>query len=469
VSKSKDFRQRIFAKLAIKGMIWLMKSVIFNRQSILEVALLAVFAMGLFVSKIIVDYKNRIILGPGIKLASSGLTVHLPAQIGWRGLTQWQYERDNSFVLPATLMGRSIPAVEVLWKYILTSGSQNSRQVLEELASEVGSTFKNTLHTGGNCPMEYIIISASMNEEEYLGAIMLDFGRVLILQVKGQTGNPILIQDVFLALAGSLNYNKPDEMTKGVEFLEKARTFGTELFSSIPSKQYLIRDVSGNTRGSETIRTQMDSRQRLHIARSTSLATGVVGQREHRFESTDPLETFTWQCQNNVNSRSLGTFCLEFSENGLLAIEDAAGQRRSVRPGPTLAGELLLDWLVRYFLETEQQNIALDILYFDGQIIPAQIFLLSPSQAMGKTEELAFAVRVESLSGSVWEFYFDADKKLLGKISLEIPRKILLWDSVEAGEIERYFKTPAARKGPTARRESGNESTYFNITRGKLI
>jgi hypothetical protein len=446
-----------------------MKNVIFNRQSILEVSLLAIFAMGLFVSKIIVDYRSRIILGPEIQLASSGLSVRLPAQSDWRGLKEWQYERDNSFVLPAGLMGRTGTIINVLWKYALASPAQNSRQVLEELAAEIDSNASEIQNTAGDCPMEYIIIHVSHQEEEYLGAVMLDFGRVLVLRVSGQANSPFLIEDVFLALARSLDYKKPDALTRGVEFLEKARTFGTDLFLSIPAKQYLVRDVSGSIRGGETIHAQADWQKRLHIERETTLPSGVVGQREHQFESTSPLDHFSWLCRNSANTRLLGTFCLELGENRRLIIEDTAGQTRSVQPSPAIAGEILLDCLIRYFLETEQQKIVLDILYFDGQIIPTQISLLPPSQAMGKIEKLAFAVRAESLGGSVWEFYFDADKKLLGKISLETPRKVLLWDSVETSEMEKYFKAPPSRKGPTAKRVTEKENILFDIIKGIQI
>jgi hypothetical protein len=444
-------------------MIWHMKTVIFNRQSILEVALLAVFAMGLFVSKIIVDYTNRIILGPEIPLAGSGVTVYLPAQNNWRGLKQWQYERDNSFVLPARLMSRSTPIVDVLWKYILTSAHQNSRQALEELASEAGGTLSGTQSTRGDCPMEYVMIPVSPDEAQVIGVVMLDFGRVLVLQVKGYINSPFSIENVFLTLARSLKYNKPDELTRGVEFMEKARTLGIDLFLSDPSRQYLIRDVSGNIGGYETIHTEIESQHRLHIARLTSLPTGVVQQREHQFESAHPLEIFNWVCRNSANTRPLGTFCLELKENGILIIEDTAGKTQTVQAGPAVAGEILLDWLVRYFLEIEQQKITVDLLYFDGQIIPTQIFLLPPAQALGKTENLAFAVRAESAAGSTWEFYFDADKKLLGKITLEVPRRILLWDSVESDEIEKYLKIPTAAKGPTAKRDVKKEIPFLAL------
>lgn len=450
-------------------MICHMKTGIFNRQSILEVTLLALFALGIFVSKIIVDYKSRIILGPEIQLAGSGLIVHLPSQNDWRGLNQWQYERDNTFVLPACLASRTIPVIDVLWKYILTSASQNSRQILEELILEAGSVLSKTQSTKGDCPMEYVVFPVSPTETQAIGAVKLDFGRILVLQVKGQINSPFPIENVFLDLARSLKYNKPDELTRGVEFLEKARIFGTDLFLSDPSRQYLIHDVSGNIGGYETIQTQIDSQQRLHIARLTSLPTGAVEQREHQFESAKPLELFNWVCRNSANTRLLGTFCLEFKENRVLIIEDTAGKRQTVQPGPAIAGEILLDWLVRYFLETEQRKIAVDLLYFDGQIIPTQIFLLPPAQALGKTENLAFAVRAESLAGSAWEFYFDGDKQLLGKITLEAPRKILLWDCVGTDEIEKHLKIPAANKGPTAKKEMEKDNMIFGIMKEKQI
>jgi hypothetical protein len=447
-----------------------MRNGIFSRQSILELSLLAVFAAGLFSAKLIVDFRGRILLGPGIQLAGSGLTVFLPTQHGWRGLKQWQYERDNTFVLPASLMGRSSPIVDVSWKYILASTVGGSRQVLEELASETDGKLLDIQSTTGSCPMEYGPLSAPQyGDQHYIGAAVLDFGRVLVLQVKGQAGDPFLVQEVFLALARSLEYKKPDELTKGVELLTKARNFGTELFPSEPSTNFLIRDASGNVRGYETVQVQIDPKQQLQITRTTSLTTGVAGQREHRFESFRPFEMFDWRCQNNNHSRPPGSYHLELKEDKMLTIEDTAGQTRAFQPGPVMTGEILLDWLVRYFLETEQQKTVVDILYFDGLIIPAQIFSIPPAEAMGKTEEMAFAVRIESLGGSATEFYFGADKKLLGKITMDPSRKILLWEPVEANEIKKYFDMPPSRKGPTAKSRTEKENEFLCLMKEKQV
>jgi hypothetical protein len=449
-------------------MIWRMKNGIFNRESLLELSLLAIFGTGLFISKLIVDKGGRVLMGPGISLAGSGLTVHLPEQYGWRGVKQWQFEKDNSFVLPAVLMGRSDAIIEVSWKYHLTSTAKSSRQALEQLVSKTEGDLQNVRQTAGSFPMEYVQLSDSdYGQQQYIAAALLDFDRVLTLQVVSKM-DPALAQDVFLTLTDVLEYQKPDEITRGVELLKKARTFGMDLFAADPSRYYLIRDPSGNVLGYEIIEVRFSAQQPLQINKTTSLPTGVVVQREHQFKSSKPFETFVWECQSADPVKSPGTLRLTFKEDGVLLAENAAGHTQTLYPGPAMAGEILLDWLVRYFLETQQQQSMVDILYFDGTLIPSQLSSIPPAEALGKTQEMAFAVRVEMLNGWLTEFYFDANKKPLGKITRESARRILLWDPVESKEIEKYIKKPPVRKGPVARREAKKENRVLCFTRETL-
>ena len=206
-------------------MIWRMRSGLFNRQSFLELSLLAVFAAGLLIAKLVVDSRSRILLGPGIQLIGSGLTVHLPVQRGWQGLTQWQYERDNSFVLPARLASRLSPVMDVYWMYKLNTTAHNSRQVLEELASEAGGKLQDVQDIADAWPMKYGRLSTLQDgNERYIGTVPLDFGRVLVLQVQSGAGDPALAKEVFLTLARSIRYETPAELARGVELLQKARS-----------------------------------------------------------------------------------------------------------------------------------------------------------------------------------------------------------------------------------------------------
>lgn len=430
-----------------------------SRQSFLEIALLATVVAGIFFAKLIVDSKGRILLTPGITLSGSGLTVHLPLQNNWRTLKEWQYERDNSFVLPAKLVERSIPIMDVYWKYDLNTTAADSRQALEETVSRAGGRLYDTARTTVSCPMEYGRVIMPQNRIElYVGAARLDFGRVLILQVQSSPEDTSSAKAIFLTLANSVRYEKPAELTRGEELLQKLRQFETSvLFADIPRQNLLARDAGGGARGYETAQFTVDTRGRVQIDKTMAFRTSaVIRRKENLFESAHPFETFDWRCQSDSVSSPSGIFSLRLKDDGVLTIEDPAGRTQTCRPGPVIVSQMLMDVFVRFFLEAEQQKTVLDVLYDDGRIIPAQISSIPLEQAKAKAQEMAFAVRVESLNGATTEFYFDADKKSLGKLTLEVNRQTLLWELTDQKDIEKYFHTPSARKGPMAETKTEN-------------
>jgi hypothetical protein len=425
----------------------------------LELALLAAVVAGIFFAKLIVDSKSRISLTPGITLSGSGLTVHLPLQNNWRALKEWQYERDNSFVLPARLVERSGPLMDVYWKYDLNTTAADSRQALEETVGRAGGRLYDTARTTAGCPMEYGRVIMPQNRVElYVGAARLDFGRVLILQVQSGPEDTSSAKAIFLTLANSVRYEKPAELTRGEELLQKLRQFETPvLFADIPRQNLLARDAAGGARGYETAQFTVDTRGRVQIDKTTAFrVAAVIRRKENLFESAHPFESFDWRCQSDGVSSPPGIFCLRLKDDGALTMEDAAGRTQTCRPGPVIVSQMLLDILVRFFLEAEQQKIALDILYDDGRIIPAQISSIPLAQAKAKAEEMTFAVRVESLNGTTTEFYFDADKKSLGKLTLEVNRQTLLWEPADQKDIEKYFNTHPTRKDPLVKIQTEN-------------
>ncbi|MBN2513327.1 MAG: hypothetical protein JXB18_10345, partial [Sedimentisphaerales bacterium] len=75
-----------------------MQKGLFNKHSFSELALLAIFAVGLFSANLIVKTRSLVQVGPPVELQGAGVTIHLPAERGWQGLTEWQYEMNNCFV-----------------------------------------------------------------------------------------------------------------------------------------------------------------------------------------------------------------------------------------------------------------------------------------------------------------------------------------------------------------------------------
>ncbi|MHC4962129.1 MAG: hypothetical protein ACYTGA_08415, partial [Planctomycetota bacterium] len=67
-----------------------------KRYSLIEVALLAVFMVGLLIAHLIVKHRATVVLSDLISLPGSGLSVSVPAGPGWERTATWQYEESES-------------------------------------------------------------------------------------------------------------------------------------------------------------------------------------------------------------------------------------------------------------------------------------------------------------------------------------------------------------------------------------
>lgn len=424
-----------------------MQKGLFNKRSFSELALLAIFAAGLFFAHFVVQGRAQIRLGQGYELAGSGVSVHWPAEPGWQGLTQWQLEQKNCIVLPAR---STRPVVEVQWIYCLSTGAASSEALLDQLGTEFGGTIIDKAASSGSMPMQTgRLISAKARGDCYLGAVVLDFGRTLTLRVQSEE-DMFYARDVFMALAESVEYNKPAALSAGIDLLEEARHYGAEkIFSSKESQGFLIVDAAGGVRGYESMQTKQDSDGKLRIDKTVVINTAAVQRKDYTFDSAEPFREFHWQNHYSSSAGQGSVFQLHLKD-GQLTVQDPTAQIQTFLPSPVTVSEILLDDLVRFFVDHLQQAVVLDILGSEGRIIPSQIQSIPPTQALGAPGGTAYAVRIESLGVATMEFYFDADKKLLGKTAAAGRGGVLLWKPATPQEIEKYFDTRPVRKGPVA-------------------
>lgn len=428
-----------------------MQKGLFNKHSFSELALLAIFAVGLFSANLIVKMRSQVKVGPPIELRGSGVTIYLPAERGWQGLTQWQYELNNCFVILARL---NRPVVDVQWRYCLSSPAKTSREILDAAAKQVGGELMDMQTLEGNCPMQFArLVSPAAKEDRYIGAATLDFGRALILEVRS-TEDVFYAHDVFISLARHLQYTRPVEVPAGIELLENAQRFGADKFFPSEEGQNLIaRDAARSVRGYERSQIKQDSEGNLRIDKTTVINTSAIRRREQTFESANPFRGFHWQNRHSGLSGQGSLFQLDLN-NGLLTVREPAGQARSFEPGPMAVSEMLLDGLVPFFLNSGQSKIVLDIISAEGRISPAIIQVIDIAEAAVKADELAYVVRVDRVSGGKMEFYYAADKKLLGKLTTESRGGALLWEPSNRQEIDQYFDTRPQRSGPVVRQWS---------------
>jgi hypothetical protein len=428
-----------------------MQKGLFNKHSFSELALLAIFAIGLFSANLIVKMRSLIRVGPPVTLQGAGVTIHLPAERGWQGLTEWQYEMNNCFVILARL---NRPVIEVQWRYFLSAPAKNNRDILELVAKQSNGKLEDITTLDGPCPMQFAhLVSPKTEEERFVGVAMLDFGRVLMLEVRSAE-DVFYGRDVFITLAQSMEYKQPSELSAGIELLENAQRFGADkFFPSEEGQTLLVRDAARSVRGYERTQIKQDSEGNLRIDKTTVVNTAAIRRKEQTFESANPFRGFRWQNRHSGLSGQGSLFQLDLS-NGLLTVREPAGQSRTFEPGPSAVSEMLLDGLVPFFLDSGQPKIVLDIISPEGRITPAIIEAISASDSTARSEELAYAVRVNLISGGKMEFYYAADKKLLGKLTTAGRGGALLWEPSSRQEIDKYFDTLPQRSGPVVRQWS---------------
>jgi hypothetical protein len=424
-----------------------MQKELFNKRSFSELALLAIFAAGLFFANFVVRARSQIRLGQGYELVGSGVSVHWPAEQGWQGLTQWQLEQKNCIVLPAR---STHPVVEVQWIYCLSTTAATSEALLDQMGAEFEGTIIDKAVSSGATPMQIgRLVSTKTRGDCYLGAVALDFGRTLTLRVQSED-DLFYARDVFMALAESVEYNKPAALSAGIDLLEEVRRYDTKKFFSGEEKQnFLIVDAAGSVRGYDRMQTKQGADGKLHIEKTVVINTAAVQRKDYTFDSADPFCEFHWQ-NHYSNSAGQGSVFQIHLKDELLTIQDPTAQVQTFLPSPVTVCEILLDDLIRFFINDSQQTVVLDILSSEGRIIPSQIQPIPPTQALRAPNDTAYAVRIESPSVVATEFYFDANKKLLGKITAASRGGVLLWKPATPQEIEKYFDTKPVRKGPVA-------------------
>ncbi len=423
-----------------------MQKDIINKHSLFELALLAIFAGGLFWANQIVKSRAKIQLGEGYQVPGGGLKVYWPAEKGWQGLTQWQLEQNNRLVLPARL---TRPVVEVQWVYGFSTTAASSEALLEQLAGEYnGVVIDRSTIQGG-----VVMASGRLNSETvsgccYLGAVVLDFGRTLTLRVQS-ADDYFYAHDIFKALAGSIEYSKPADLAAGIELIEAMRRDGAQSLLNNRDRNLMIVDMAGSVRGYESVQTRAKTPESVHISQTLVINTAAVRRKDYTFDSNDLFDTFHWQNYYSNSAGQGGVFQIHLKDN-VLTVQEPAAQVQTIQPSAVMVCEILLDDVIQYLADRPDSNVVLDVLSSEGRIVPCWIQVIPAAQALKAPQKTAYAVRAESLGGVIIEFYFDDGKNLLGKISMAAKGGTLIWRPTTRQEIEKYFDTRPVRKGPVA-------------------
>lgn len=415
-----------------------MNNELIKRYSLLEISLFLIFAVGLFLASLIVQVRQKVTLTEPIPLKGSGVAVSLPDGEGWEYTGSWNYEVDNSMTLIAEHELYNRWDVQVRWRYIFSFGPETPQQRLQQHAQSAGVSNIDINETSGPHPMVYgCYPPMSENAPEiYFGIIPLEFGRAIELQVQSYRFGDEGVWNLFLALAQALEYETPAQLQRGLESLRSYTPAASQQSEDAENvSAFLIRDTHNRNIGYYTFsRSGLGFQSEYFELKNRHIQSNMWFKRWP--------EEMIWKTKvSAVGIQGTQTYDVQTDADGTLRVKSNVKQSEQMFHTHFLLPEVLLEDFARTISETSDQ-ICIDILTYDGRIVPAYLQVIPLDEAHAKSKDAAVVVRVDYQVANDYfeELIFDDSGRLLGKYTRTPNGKIRLWDATTLQKVKEIFK-----------------------------
>ena len=419
-----------------------------KRYSLVEVALLTIFMLGLLIAGLIVKLRARVILSDLIPLPGSGLSVSLPEGSGWERTTGWQYEdSENSMMLIAKFGDPARSSMAVRWRFIFSTPDGSERELLEQKAQEIGAIIQSFDTIGQDCPIVYtkMFLTTAPRDEVYMGLVRLDPNRSVELLVKSYGFGGFHGENVLKLVAESIQYHPLQEAADGRALMDEfLQTQANRLRRSpLPDKAFLIKDAAGGNLGYyHASHSAFNNGQRRFRTQIRQFESNLL-----KLESElwfDPLEKNCRWKTDLSNPRMEGVLVYEIApdESGALLIKHNAKEMKTFPANQFFLPEPLLGELAYAFLQSEYSSVIVDVLAARGQLTPVHLTKLSTEKAKAKSEAIESVVRMDFLyhPDSYEELLFDRSQNLLGKFEQQPGRRGRIWEAVSTEALQQIFQ-----------------------------
>ncbi|MHC5138058.1 MAG: hypothetical protein ACYSN7_05830 [Planctomycetota bacterium] len=419
-----------------------------KRYSLIEVALLAVFMVGLLIAHLIVKHRATVVLSDLISLPGSGLSVSVPAGPGWERTATWQYEESESSM---TLLGQFRPSnrgtMGVRWRYVFSTPDGFEQELLEQRAQKISAVIQSFHKVGQEYPVVYarMLLPSSPQEEIYMGIMRTKSNRSIELLVRSYGIGGFHGENVFRSVAESIQYRPGQEVAEGHVLTDEfLRTQGHRLSRRSRSDEaFLIKDAAGKNQGYYYARHSVSNKpqQALKTQIRQFEYNVMVLKSELWF---DPLEKdYRWKTDVS-NPRAEGALVYEIApgQSQSLLVTRNAKEVKTFPPGQFFLPQPLLIELAQVFLESDYDGVIVDVLTAKGQLGPVRLTKVPPDEANAKSESVESVVRMEFiyLADSYEELLFDRSQNLLGKFKQQPGRRGRIWEAVSLEALQQIFQ-----------------------------
>ena len=402
----------------------------------------------------VVIYRNRIVLTEPIELNSTGLFVPLPTGVIWHSDKKWNYiESNNSLTLVSTMRLSGKVEGQLICYYELAAEKMpiDDRLSAQAEIEKAGIADKGSIQLGWTT-VEWIQLKFKGSiSDSFIGIADLPDGRSLKL-VAIMESDPKGAWKLFSSVCEGMKFQQNNLRSHGNEFATKLKDIGTKNLiktetDSTNKRVYLIslpESIDGENDYAGFAIEAFSDGIRFEEPGSVSGESFYhsAGKRESNnntiIEISKSIDSFVWQSRYSGEQGKGGqSMRIELSDEGSMKVVNLFTSEDSVFwPSSTAIPEVLIDSAAKAFVDIESEPLIIDLIFSRGLIMPTILQMASDDDlAKWPDGNAKYGVTFQYLDSQHMKKYifFDADKKILGKVNQSTQK--IMWLRVSGSEL----------------------------------
>ena len=423
-----------------------------------KIALLGLFALSLLVAYLIVAFRSRLLFSDPIPLSKMGLSVSMPSGHGWQSEEQWNYQ-DNMFSLSSIFpRGSGRPTAWASCRYLLSAETATPQMRFEQRASAIDAVVVQTNRTQtGSLTIDWARIEIpELNFSMFFGTSRLPENRQLDIEV-GRIGvEAELTERIFKRIIESLKFEDNRLLKAGAEIIAEIKSKGIGSFLNNQNQQayFLIKDDQKNNIGftmdllieSGTDGSPTGNQPDIRAAGQFYIGGQKPVEHATSFQCSNNLDEFVYKSKTySRKGRSGVEIVLDTADVITVRTFQTPPGENSYQLGPAMIPDVFLDQLLMQMLDSEKNQIIIDIIEDTGNIIPAFLAKIEEAEDMTSDEDAAYIFELKFLDGRGFSqrIYLNDQKQIYKRLARQ--NDLYTLEITSAENIAREFPEHADR------------------------
>ena len=349
----------------------------------------------------------------------------MPSGNGWQCEGKWKYDDDGFTISSAFAVGAGTNQSYTRCHYLLASRQLTPEERFGEVSAGIGGeVVEMSQTTTGPFVVDWAKITGDAGFEMMFGVCSLPAGRELEIEVLQTADEDGLAKSIFERIVKNIRFSDNGLLQAGEDVAREVRGSAPGMENQ-PVSFFILTDAHGQAIGftMDAITVQKDKDPAIKAASYYYIRGGSAPEEEVGIFSGDKtLSRFAWKIESSSRAGSKG---IEMTADAnTMVVRFAAGRQAGRKESKYTLGEAavpntILDLALKKMLDSNRQQIIVDLIRPDGTITPMLIEKLEPAkkpaQARQDEQPASYALRTEMLDGrGHWQkIYYDGNKQII--------------------------------------------------------